>query len=110
MNWINLTSQEQVETIKNSTGYSVIFKHSTRCSISLMAKRGFESNWEVIPPTTPLYFLDLLNYREISNSIAEEFNVYHESPQALLIYNGECILDLSHSDISSEEIADSIKI
>ena len=108
MQWINITEIEQVNTIKHASGYSVIFKHSTRCSISSMAKRHFELGWDDIPASTPLYFLDLISHRDISAAIAETFQVHHESPQMLLIKDGECILDSSHSDISTEEIAATI--
>ena len=108
MTWVNLTSLDQLNEIKSAEGYSLIFKHSTRCSISMMAKRNFEFNWEVIPKDTKLYFLDLISYREISNSIAEIFNVAHQSPQILLIKDGECVLEASHSDISAEEVAEVI--
>ena len=109
MDWINLNTPDQINKIKANTGFSVIFKHSTRCSVSLMAKRNFELDWELIPEKTPLYFLDLISYRDISNLIAETFQVHHESPQVLLIKDGACILDASHSDISADEIADAIK-
>jgi len=108
MTWVNLTSLDQLNEIKSAEGYNLIFKHSTRCSISMMAKRNFEFNWEVIPEDTKLYFLDLISYREISNSIAEIFNVAHQSPQILLIKDGECVLEASHSDISAEEVAEVI--
>jgi bacillithiol system protein YtxJ len=103
MNWILLESAEQLNGIKQKQGYSIIFKHSTRCSISLMAKRRFEMELNNLPDNLPLYFLDLLKYRDISNQIAQDFQVHHQSPQLLLIKNGECILDQSHSDISLEE-------
>lgn len=109
MEWINITDINQVENIKQAKGYSLIFKHSTRCSVSLMAKRAFEADWEAIPANTSLYFLDLINHRDISAAIAEIFQVHHESPQTLLIKDGECILDSSHSDISAEEIAEAIE-
>ncbi|WP_276089741.1 bacillithiol system redox-active protein YtxJ [Pedobacter sp. JY14-1] len=108
MQWKNITDPEQVSQIKNRQGYSLIFKHSTRCSVSAMAKRRFELDWDSIPSDTPLYFLDLITYRNISNQIAETFQVHHESPQILLIKDGECVLDASHSDISAEEIAETI--
>ncbi len=108
MQWISLNDLNQINEIKNAEGYSLIFKHSTRCSISMMAKRNFELNWDVIPENTTLYFLDLISHRDISAYIAETFQVHHESPQVLLIKNGECILDLSHSDISAEEVAGSV--
>ena len=108
MEWINITDINQLNSIKEAFGYSVIFKHSTRCSVSSMAKRGFEANWDVIPAETSLYFLDLISHRDLSAAIAEMFQVHHESPQVLLIKDGECVLDSSHSDISADEIAESI--
>ena len=103
MKWTQLESTEQLNQIKQQQGYSLIFKHSTRCSISMMAKRRFELDWEDLPADMPLYFLDLIRYREISNQIAQIFQVHHESPQLLLIKDGECILDQSHGGISVEE-------
>ena len=103
MNWTQLQSTDQLNEIKNLPGYSIIFKHSTRCSISMMAKRRFELDWDSLPEEIPLYFLDLIQHREISNQIAQLFHVYHESPQLLLIKDGECILDQSHGGISVDE-------
>ena len=65
-------------------------------------------DWESIPPETSLYFLDLISYRAISAQVAETFSVHHESPQILLIKDGNCVLDASHSDISAEEVAEVI--
>jgi len=84
----------------------VIFKHSTTCSISQMAKLRIESDWDfedIVP-----YYLDLKSYREISDEIAEKFKVHHESPQMLLIKNGECIYDASHFDISVDELKETM--
>jgi bacillithiol system protein YtxJ len=103
MNWTQLQSTDQLNEIKNLPGYSIIFKHSTRCSISMMAKRRFELDWGDLPENLPLYFLDLIQYRDISNQIAQLFHVHHESPQLLLIKDGECILDQSHGGISVDE-------
>lgn len=108
MQWKNITDLAQVSEIQQKDGYSLIFKHSTRCSVSLMAKKRFEMDWSVLPEDTNLYFLDLISYRDISAQIAETFQVHHESPQILLIKNGDCILDASHSDISAEEVAEVI--
>ena len=103
MNWTMLESSEQIEEIKRKPGYSIIFKHSTRCSISMMVKKRFEMDREKLPEYVSLYFLDLIKYRDLSNQIASVFNVYHESPQLLLIKDGECLLDLSHGEVSVDE-------
>jgi len=109
MQWINLTDLAQLNTIKNDENYSIIFKHSTRCSISSMVKRRFELDWDALPEEINLYFLDLISHRDISAAIAETFQVHHESPQLLLIKNGECVLDSSHGDISVDEVAELVK-
>ena len=108
MNWIPLTNLEQLKNIGDAEGFSVIFKHSTRCSVSLMAKKRFEHDWDAIPAETSVYFLDLISNREVSNTIAQKFSVHHESPQLLLIKNGECIYETSHGEISAEELAEQL--
>ncbi len=104
MNWINLTQEEQLQQIKitSKNKPQVIFKHSTRCSISSMAKNRLEKSTQ--PDEIDFYFLDLIKYRPISNKIAEIFKVYHASPQILLIKNDECVYDESHSGIDMSEI------
>lgn len=109
MSWITLNSLEQLDAIKAEKGYSIIFKHSTRCSISMMAKKRVDMDLDDLPATVSPYFLDLIANREISNQIATLFHVHHESPQLLVIKDGECILDQSHGDISIEEALEVIK-
>jgi bacillithiol system protein YtxJ len=104
MTWIEITDESQLEDIKNlsKTKPQLIFKHSVRCSISSMAKYRIEK--ANVPFEIDFYYLDLVKHRNISQKVAEEFDVSHESPQVLLIKNGECIYDESHSGISVNEI------
>ena len=106
MNWNPITSIDQLEQIKQQSFQTpqVIFKHSTRCSISLMVLNRLERS--IAPEQVQFHYLDLLAYRTISDQIATDFAVYHESPQVLLIKNGECIYDESHQGISMDEIAE----
>lgn len=105
MNWTNIVRQEQLEEIKqlSASKPQLIFKHSTRCSISNVAKNRLERSEPV--DGIDFYFLDLLQFRNISAQIAEEFSVFHESPQVLLIKKGECVYDESHGGINMEDIA-----
>lgn len=105
MIWIPLTDLAQLESISKSSFEKpqVIFKHSTRCSISSMALNRLER--ENVPSNANFYFLDLIKYRSVSTAIAEQFDVFHESPQILVIKNGECIYDESHQGIQMNEIA-----
>ncbi len=104
MNWISLTSSQQLEALKEKSQQQpqVIFKHSTRCSISSVVKNRLDRGSQ--PKGADFYFLDLIKYRDISNQISEDFNVYHESPQVMIIKNGESVYDESHSGIDLKEI------
>jgi bacillithiol system protein YtxJ len=106
MNWIPLTDASQLVTIKERSFKQpqVIFKHSTRCSISSVAKNRLENR--EAPAGIDFYYLDLLSFRSLSHQIAEDFKVYHESPQVILIKNGECTYDESHGSISMSDIAE----
>jgi len=104
MNWNPIIDSNQIEDIKAAsfTKPQLILKHSTTCSISKMALARLER--AEAPTHIDFHYLDLLNYRNISKEIAESFNVSHESPQILLIKNGQCVYDESHGGIQMEEI------
>jgi bacillithiol system protein YtxJ len=108
MNWIELTNEEQINQVKAQSKVKpqVIFKHSTRCSISAMAKGRLERS--PAPENTDFYYLDLIAYRNLSNKVSKEFNVFHESPQILLIKDGECVFDESHGSISMDDIKEQV--
>lgn len=104
MNWIELNNLSQIEDLKLSSHNNrvIIFKHSTRCSISTLALSKFERTWNfdnIIP-----YFIDLLRFREISNHVADLFNVEHQSPQLLVIENGQCVNHASHNSIPNIDL------
>ena len=105
--WLPLTQPEQLRTIvQESHEHPVlIFKHSTSCPISAMAKAKIERQWPdaTLPADTPLYYLDLLRFRPLSAQVAEEFHVQHESPQLLLIQAGQCRYHASHMGIRLSE-------
>ncbi len=104
--WIPLNDIQQLNHIENksTTKTQVIFKHSTRCGISSMVMRQFVSNYELTEKDLDLYYLDLLNYRAISNEIASKFKVMHESPQLLVIKNGVVVTHDSHGSINEIEL------
>jgi bacillithiol system protein YtxJ len=106
MNWISLTSEEQLAQIQEASFHKsqVIFKHSTRCSISSTALHRLER--AEAPEDIDFYYLDLIQYRSLSAKVAEVFQVKHESPQILLIKNGECVYNESHFAIAMEEIVE----
>ncbi|PZX94561.1 bacillithiol system redox-active protein YtxJ [Flavobacterium aquariorum] len=107
INWIPLTNLDQLNEIVSASNEKpvAIFKHSTRCSISRFALKQFENEF-ALEDRVDTYFLDLLEYRDISNEIASRFGVYHQSPQLLLIKNGQSVYDVSHSDIDAGDLVE----
>ncbi|MFV5689781.1 bacillithiol system redox-active protein YtxJ [Flavobacterium sp. ZT3R25] len=105
INWNELTDLGQLnEIIFISNEKPVaIFKHSTRCSVSRMALKQFENEFNSADKVTP-YFLDLIAHRDISNAIAYQFGVTHQSPQLIVIKDGKAVYNVSHSDIDAEEL------
>ena len=108
--WIPVSTRQQVDDIaaRSETLPCLIFKHSTTCSISAMAKYRLEDDWPFGTDELEAYYLDLLSHRDVSAYIAEKFSVHHESPQILLIRNGDCFFDASHFDITIPEIREAL--
>ncbi len=106
--WHMLTEAKQLDKIENESESKTIaiFKHSTRCGISRMVLRNFESEFKTgeEEESLKLYFLDLLNYRELSAEIAERFNVRHESPQLIVLKDKKVVQHSSHQSIDGKKL------
>ncbi len=104
MHWIHLTNEGQLQDIvvRSQERSQVIFKYSSRCSLSDIIYKRLQT--KCCPQSADFYFLDLITYRTISQQIAEKFQVQHQSPQVLVIRDGECIFDESHMSIDPEEL------
>ncbi|AZJ35774.1 bacillithiol system redox-active protein YtxJ [Tenacibaculum singaporense] len=102
INWTPLTSIEQIKEIKELSNKQpiAIFKHSTRCGISSMVIKRFVNSFDEELKDFKVYYLDLLSYRDVSNEIGYTFQVLHQSPQLLVVKNGEVISHASHYDIA----------
>lgn len=101
INWISLENSAQLDKLeKDSLNKTIVlFKHSTRCGISLHAKEKLESASELLNEKADFYYLDLLNYRDISGEIASRYRIVHQSPQIIVLKNGGPSYNISHSAI-----------
>ena len=86
----------------------LIFKHSTRCSISRFVLADFTAHFTYSSDEFVAHYLDLLNYREISNEIADHFEVVHQSPQLLVVKNGKVVTHASHEGINELQLSEFI--
>jgi len=111
INWKVLNNLDQLESFLEQSKQNpiAIFKHSTRCSLSSMVKSRLERSWEFTDEEIEIYYLDLLSYRDISNEIARYFSVEHQSPQLILLSDGEVVYHASHSEIDVISIKKYVK-
>ena len=107
LSWTPLISVEEINTIKEiSKNQSIlIFKHSTSCGISRMVMKQFESLFNEENKHLKVYYLDLLNFREVSSKLSEVFQVIHQSPQLLVIKNGISVYNESHYEITKVNLS-----
>jgi bacillithiol system protein YtxJ len=107
INWLPITTLEQLEEIKEISKAEpvFIFKHSTRCGISSMVIKRFESLFKEEHQHLKVYYLDILNYRSISDEVGYNFQVMHQSPQLLIVKNGVSIHNASHYDITITDLS-----
>ena len=106
MNWKALNTFEDLEEIikRSSQQPVLIYKHSTRCSLSSIVRSRLERSWKADPFDIEGHFLDLISFREVSNAVEDQFKVLHQSPQVLVIDQSKCIFHCSHLAIGLKAI------
>ena len=110
--WTILTEENQIaEIIALSNSIPVyIFKHSTTCGISAQAKENVEISFKNTDKPFLFYYLDLLKYRSVSNEVASKLNVHHQSPQLILVHDGQVAFTTSHHKIKATILTDSLSL
>ncbi len=110
--WTILTEENQIaEIIALSNSIPVyIFKHSTTCGISAQAKENVEISFKNTDKPFLFYYLDLLKYRSVSNEVASKLNVHHQSPQLILVHDGQVAFTTSHHKIKANILEDSLSL
>ena len=110
-NWKTLSSTQQVDDLINkesNDAVCVILKHSTTCPLSSIAKLRLEGDGDSLGDHVKWYYLDLLANRSLSAYIADKLSVHHESPQVIVIKNGEATYDVSHLDITIDDLSSEV--
>lgn len=106
--WEVISDSSQVAPIIQASKENpqLIYKHSHRCSVCFVAKGTLEQASEEILQHADMHFVNVVNSREASNAIASKFDLRHESPQALLVDDGEVVWHASHGSINAEALLD----
>jgi bacillithiol system protein YtxJ len=82
---------------------AVLYKHSPRCGISLRTLREVEKFAEQVPDV-PVYLIDVVADRDLSNAVADHLEIAHQSPQAILLEHGKPAWHASHFQISARRL------
>jgi bacillithiol system protein YtxJ len=107
MNWKMLETEDELKNViaLSATKPQAIYKHSTRCGISKFVRNNLEREWQIAEDAMDVYFLDIIAHRPISNLVAELLHVHHESPQMIVVKQGEVIYSSSHDSIDASDVA-----
>ncbi len=110
LQWQVLDSISMLEALKQRSFEvpCLIFKHSTRCSISSMALNRLQIGWEFSEQELEGWFLDLIAFRSVSHAVSEQLGIEHQSPQAIIVRNGEVVYHASHSAIGIQPIREAL--
>ena len=106
--WNKITSEQEIKDIveKSHQTPQIIFKDSVTCGISAYAKSRIVDGYDEIDGKADFNYLDLLSYRSVSNFIADHLGVYHQSPQIIILKNGEVVHSVTHHAINPKGIAE----
>lgn len=107
--WIPVNSREVLDeaVLASNAGPVLVFKHSTRCPISAGACRSLES---LDTGKIPVYWIDVIAHRDLSMAAAERLGVRHESPQAILLRNGEVVWHASHGSVRTQRVMEEARL
>lgn len=108
LNFLSLNTIEDIDRLlersKSHSSLIAIYKHSPTCDLSYLAKKKLERDWSFKKDELPVYFIDVIRQRPLSNHVAQKLNIRHESPQILLIKDGVSVYDEDHMAINVEAI------
>lgn len=104
-NFIKLDSTERLEQLFEESHDKpvILFKHSTTCPISSGVYQ------EISRVAGDINLVVVQSARPISLAIAEKTGIRHESPQAIVIKNGEVVYHASHFDVTAEDVLKSLE-
>lgn len=111
--WFQPATHPEMDTEFDLTEFlqqevAVVFKHSQTCPVSWMAKRQVDE-FVQHHPEVPLYTVIVQKDRQLSNRIAEQTGVRHESPQVLVFRRGQVVTDASHSEVTTQYLIESTR-
>ncbi len=101
---VKVTDTNALEDLVQSSKQKpvVIFKHSLTCPISANAleqMKGYEGE---------IALVEVQRARELSSAIEKRLGIRHESPQIIVVRNGQVVWDASHFKITADAVFDAV--
>ncbi len=105
--WKQIHKEEDVMSIVAASNEKtqIIFKDSMTCGRSALAKEKLKDGEAALMAIAEVHYLDLLQFRSVSNFIASFLGVQHQSPQIIVVKNESVVYHVSHEAIESSIIA-----
>jgi len=106
--WREITSIEEWDKVMSDSASRqvIVLKHSTRCPVSASALEEYEAYLADKPnPDTDYYLVKVIESRPVSNKIAEDLGVVHQSPQMILVKDGKAVWNTSHWSVTKKHMA-----
>jgi bacillithiol system protein YtxJ len=88
---------------RSHEGPVLLFKHSNSCPISARAYRQMQ---EV---KAPVSIVVVQKSRDLSREVESRTGVQHETPQALVLRNGQAVWSASHFDVTSDAVEQALR-
>ncbi len=95
-----VTTAEALESLFSQSAEHpvIVFKHDTSCPISAAAYRQMQRMNQAVA------VVDVARSQELSEEIATRTGVKHESPQVIVVNDGQAVWSASHYDITQEAV------
>jgi bacillithiol system protein YtxJ len=106
-----LTQTQEFEAVLEASNAApqLIFKHSTACPTSASAYRRMADFIATAPAgTPPVHLVKVIESRPVSNAIAQQLGVTHQSPQIILLNQGAAVWNTSHGSITAQSITQAL--
>lgn len=87
----------------------IIFKHSTTCPISERAYQEVKAFIQNSKDDVLVVMIKVIESRPVSNQVANDLEVKHQSPQVLLLSNRKVLWHTSHQSVTKDNIIKALK-
>ncbi len=87
----------------------ILFKQSTTCPISAEAFAEFQRFLDNNEEDIGAFYVKVRETRPVSDQIAEDLGIRHQSPQAFVLKNKEAVWNASHDKITEDSLYDALQ-